>query len=149
MKWCTKFPKPNLTCFHTTSVCWTISLFDVLKVKKVRNWIKCKIFWQTHLGDLEDDGLGALAGGGDVDVHVAVNVEVGGDHPLHLLLRLYSWPVALKIKLAWVVISGTQMSLQGWKATNCVYTLEVKAGCTFVSDKCELHWSKVNHRCSI
>ena len=51
----------------------------------------------THLGDLEDDGLGSLAGGGDVDVHVAVNVEVGRDlHPLHLLLSLYSWPVALQ-----------------------------------------------------
>ena len=36
MKWCTKFPKPNLTCFHTTSACWTTSLFDVLKV----NWLK-------------------------------------------------------------------------------------------------------------
>ena len=55
----------------------------------------------THLGDLEDDGLGSLSGGGDVDVHVAVNVEVGRDlHPLHLLLSLYSWPVALKIWLA-------------------------------------------------
>ena len=28
----------------------------------------------NHLGDLEDDGLGALTGGGDVDVHVAVLV---------------------------------------------------------------------------
>ena len=55
----------------------------------------------AHLGDLEDDRLGSLAGGGDVDVHVAVNVEVRGDlHPLHLLLSLYSWPVALKIWLA-------------------------------------------------
>ena len=40
----------------------------------------------TNLGDLEDDRLGALAGGGDVDVHVSV-----------LLLHLYRRPVALGI----------------------------------------------------
>ena len=62
------------------------------------SFIAVKVF--AHLGDLEDDGLGSLAGGGDVDVHVAINVEVGGDHPLHLLLRLDSWRVALKIWLA-------------------------------------------------
>ena len=44
----------------------------------------------TNLGDLEDDGLGALAGGGDVDVHVPV-----------LLLHLDRRPVALEWMMMW------------------------------------------------
>ena len=63
----------------------------------------------THLGDLEDDGLGSLARAGDVDVHVAVDgdVHVDGDvvddvqvahrRPLHLLLSLHCWTIALQI----------------------------------------------------
>ena len=65
----------------------------------------------THLGDLEDDGLGSLARAGDVDVHVAVDVEVVGHHPLHLLLGLHRWPVALKNLMTLVFISWTHLAV--------------------------------------
>ena len=109
-----KFPKPNLTCFHTTSACSTSSLLDVLRVKKFKiasnvNFVAVSV--STHLGDLEDDGLGSLARAGDVDVHVAVDVEVVGHHPLHLLLGLHRWPVALKNLMTLVFIPWTHLAV--------------------------------------
>ena len=71
--------------------------------------MKVKMINFTNLWDLEDDGLGALSRGGDVDVHVAVDgdVHVDGDvvddvqvahrRPLHLLLSLHCWTIALQI----------------------------------------------------
>ena len=149
MKWCTKFPKPNLTCFHTTSACWTTSLFDVLKV----NWLKIwpNVEFSSNQGCYTPWGSGGWRSW----------------FPGRRRWRWRScgdqrwgrwWPPSPPPPPPWQLARSPEnlacmrkfISVTKDHTFGVVCTLFVKAGCTFVGhDKCELYWSKVNHWCSI